>query len=96
MKKLQRILDKVNEVIIEEMAEALKNGEKHVLKLVDITEDIQVDVEITDEVAEVYVSNLKNLEIYYPNIEARIIENLPTWDEISNGTIREIYWRQGA
>lgn len=82
MKKLQKVLDTVHEAILDEMYEAVKNGERHVLKLVDITKDIQVDVEITEGNAEVCVFNRKNLEHYYPNIESAIIENLPVWGQI--------------
>lgn len=92
MKKLQKVLDTVHEAIFDEMYEAVKEGEKHVLALIDITDDIQIDIEITNEVAEVCVFNRKNLERYYPNIESAIIENLPVWEQIkTDGNIWDIH-----
>lgn len=92
MKKLQKVLNTVHEAILDEMYEAKKNGEKHVLKLVDITEDIQIDIEITEDNVEVYVLNRKNIERKYFNIEEKVIENLPTWEEVkTKGNIWDIH-----
>ncbi len=82
MKQLQKVLDNIHETMLDRMYEAVKDGQNHVLVLIDVTPDIQVDIELTGYDAEVCVFNKKNLEHYYPNIEAKIIEALPLWDEI--------------
>jgi len=82
-KQLKNLLEKVNRTITDRMYEAAKEGQNHLLALVDITDDIQVDVEITGYDAQVCVFNRRDLEHYYPNIEAEIIDSLPLWNEIS-------------
>lgn len=81
MKRLQKLCHQVHESVLDEMVEALKNGEKHVLSLIDISDDIQIDIEINDYVEEVCVFNGKHLDRLYPNVEERIIESLPLWEE---------------
>ncbi len=92
VKRLQKLMDKVHDTVLDEMYDSVKDEKRHVLSLIDISDDIQIDIEITDEVAEVCVFNRKNLEHCYPNIEAKIIENLPLWDEIKvDDNIWDIY-----
>lgn len=47
MKQLQKILDNVYETMLDKMYEAVKDGQNHVLVLIDITDDIEVDIELT-------------------------------------------------
>ncbi len=106
MKRLERLTNIVRNEVKEAMRDALMQEKTRVLRLVNVTADIQVDIDIMGEDATVCVYNRNHIERYYPNIEERIVDVLPHWDEVALSNIWDNHgfadeydymrWRYGA
>lgn len=83
--RLNELKRKVIKSVTDEMYRAVRDGRRDILKLVDVTDDIKVDVQMEGYETSVCVFNRRNLERYYPNIESVITGNLPSWRDVERG-----------